>query len=205
MMYTVPSFIQQIFPSLVWRYVEADIVYLTFDDGPVPEATPYVLDLLREYNAKATFFCIGDNVRKYPKLYQRIIDEGHAVGNHTYSHVHGWKTADATYHADIERAARYIDSKLFRPPYGKLWPRQAKAISQMYDVVMWDVLSGDYNPQLTAEQCLHNVTKHAKAGSVIVFHDSVKAIGKLKAILPSVLQYCKYKEWLMAPITTNRR
>jgi len=205
MMYTVPSFIQRIFPSLVWRYVQADSVYLTFDDGPVPEATPYVLDLLQDYNAKATFFCIGDNVRKHPEIYQRVLDEGHAVGNHTYSHPHAWKTDANTYMSDIEQAAGYIDSRLFRPPYGKLWPRQAQAISQTYDVVMWDVLSGDYDPKLTPQQCLHNVTKHTKAGSVIVFHDSVKAIEKLKIILPKVLQHCHNQGWLMAAITSKTK
>jgi len=186
---------------MLWRYMDADKVYLTFDDGPVPEATPWVLDQLATYGAKGTFFCIGNNVRKYPDIYDRILAEGHTVGNHTYNHSNGWKTPTRQYIAGVAAAAAVIDSKLFRPPYGKLRPRQLKELEADYKVVMWDVLSGDYDPALTAEQCIQNVLRHTKAGSIIVFHDSVKAIDKLTAVLPVVLQHCQENNWTMAPLT----
>lgn len=169
--------------------METKTVYLTFDDGPIPEATPWVLDQLQEYNAKATFFCVGENVRKYPKIYQRILDEGHTVGNHTYNHLNAWKTKKHTYLSNVEEASEVIDSKLFRPPYGKLTPALSKKIAEDYDIIMWDILSGDFDSNISAEKCLSNVKKNAREGSIIVFHDSIKAIDKLKVVLPHVLAY----------------
>jgi len=184
-----PKFAQYLFSKLIWRLMETKTVYLTFDDGPIPEATPWVLDQLQEYNAKATFFCVGENVRKYPKIYQRILDEGHTVGNHTYNHLNAWKTKKHTYLSNVEEASEVIDSKLFRPPYGKLTPALSKKIAEDYDIIMWDILSGDFDSNISAEKCLSNVKKNAREGSIIVFHDSIKAIDKLKVVLPHVLAY----------------
>lgn len=189
--------IRKVLPQLLWQYASTDSVYLTFDDGPVPEATPYVLEALAEYGAKATFFCVGDNVRKYPMLYQQIIEEGHAVGNHTYHHKNGWKTDTSEYLQDVAAAAAVIDSPYFRPPYGKLRPTQMKMLAKDYSIVMWDVLSGDYDPKRTPEQCLQTVVQHSKPGSIIVFHDSVKAIATLKIVLPQVLQAFADNKWRM--------
>ncbi len=184
-----PLFAQWLFKKLVWRIANTKKVYLTFDDGPVPEATPWILDLLKENNIKATFFCVGDNVVKYPEIYQRIIDEGHTVGNHTYNHLNAWKTDQSEYLANVEEASQVIDSKLFRPPYGKLSPGLSAKLKEEYDVIMWDVLSGDFDSNISAEKCLANVTKHSKEGSIIVFHDSIKAIEKLKYVLPKVISH----------------
>lgn len=197
MIYHVPYIIRKVLPQLLWQYASTDSVYLTFDDGPVPEATPYVLEALAEYGAKATFFCVGDNVRKYPMLYQQIIEEGHAVGNHTYHHKNGWKTDTSQYLQDVAAAAAVIDSPYFRPPYGKLRPTQMKMLAKDYSIVMWDVLSGDYDPKRTPEQCLQTVVQYSKPGSIIVFHDSVKAIATLKIVLPQVLQAFADNKWRM--------
>ena len=200
MIYHVPYIVRKALPQMVWRYTAENSIYLTFDDGPIPEVTPYVLDTLAAYGAKATFFCVGDNVRKYPKLYQRILQEGHSVGNHTYHHKNGWKTQTEQYMADVDKAAKVIDSRYFRPPYGKLRPAQLKKLREEYTVVMWDVLSGDYDPSRTADQCLQTVTAHSTPGSVVVFHDSLKAADTLREILPKVLHHCKENGWDMAAI-----
>ncbi len=164
-------------------------IYLTFDDGPTPEITNWILDQLAQYDAKATFFCIGRNVEHYPELYSNILSTSHSVGNHTYSHLKGWKTNTNEYLNDIELAKNYIDSKLFRPPYGRIKMQQInKLIKQGYRLFMWDVLSEDYNQNKTPEQCLNYVLKYTTNGSIIVFHDSVKAFKNLKEILPKILK-----------------
>ena len=188
-----PGIIQTIFASLVWRVANSKKVYLTFDDGPIPEATPWVLDLLKSKNIKATFFCVGENVEKYPEIYQRILSEGHSVGNHTYNHLNGWKINGNQYSENVVKASKVIDSLLFRPPYGKLTPRLIKELKKKYDVVMWDVLSGDFDTSLTPEDCLNNVKENAKEGSIIVFHDSIKAIDTLKFVLPEVISFFEEK------------
>lgn len=166
-------------------------LYLTFDDGPHPEITPFVLSELNKYNAKATFFCIGKNVEAHPAVFERILNEGHAVGNHTYNHLNGWKTSKQDYIANILKARQNIKSNLFRPPYGKIKPGQHKILLQMdepFKIIMWSVLSGDFDTDITAEQCCKNVLKNAKSGSVIVFHDSEKANERMKYTLPVVLK-----------------
>jgi peptidoglycan/xylan/chitin deacetylase (PgdA/CDA1 family) len=188
-----PGIIQTFFSGLVWRIARSKKVYLTFDDGPVPEATPWVLDVLRSKNILATFFCVGENVEKYPEIYQRILEEGHAVGNHTYNHLNSWKTDTSRYNANVHRAAEVIDSSLFRPPYGKLKPGVTKALKEKYDVIMWDVLSGDFDTSITPQDCLKNVQENAQEGSIVVFHDSVKAIDKLKFVLPQVISFFEEK------------
>ncbi len=186
-----PPFVQFLFKRLIWRFIDTKKVFLTFDDGPVPEATPWVLDILKEADVKATFFCVGENVKKYPEIYQRILDEGHTVGNHTYNHLNAWKTNSEEYLENIKLASNEIDSKLFRPPYGKLYPKLSKKIEEDYDIIMWDILSGDFDSNISAEKCLTNVTSKAREGSIIVFHDSVKAIEKLKYVLPEVMKFFK--------------
>jgi len=179
-----PMWIQKMWPNIIWRKLHANQkIHLTFDDGPTPEITPWVLDWLGTNDYKATFFCIGKNVLRYPQIYERILAEGHAVGNHTFNHVNGWKTPLKTYLEEVEKTAQLISSNLFRPPYGRLSLRQYQALKKHYKIVLWDILSGDFDPKCSKEQCLANVSKNVKAGSIIVFHDSKKASEKLKWVL----------------------
>lgn len=194
MFYTVkaPWILKKLFSSAVWEMpATAPNIYLSFDDGPHEEATPFVLDTLRKYNAKASFFCLGKNVADHPDLYARILDEEHAVGNHTYHHLNGWKTNDKKYFDDIKKAAEYIDSNLFRPPYGRISNLQARYLPQVFNmkVIMWSVLSGDFDEKLSPQKCLDNVLLNTKKGSIVVFHDSGKAYPKLTYALPRLLEH----------------
>jgi len=185
-----PHVIQNLLPGLVWHIpVQEKQIYLTFDDGPVPEVTPWVLDQLAAFNAKATFFCVGDNVSKHPKIHDRLIDEGHKVGSHTYNHLSGWGTENISYFHNVRRGAQLIKSGLFRPPYGRLKPSQIPFLSRHYNIIMWDVLSGDFDPKISDQQCLENVLHNTVSGSIIVFHDSIKAQAKLHYVLPRVLKH----------------
>jgi len=192
-----PGWLKKFYSERVWEIDTAEKqLFLTFDDGPHPVVTPFVLDELKKIGAKATFFCIGKNVVAHPEIYTRILEEGHAVGNHTYNHLNGWKTKDAVYLDNIAEAKKYIDSKLFRPPYGRVssfQQKQLKAGRFELKTVMWTVLSGDFDTSIDEERCLQNVVLHAKEGSIIVFHDSEKAAGKLKYALPRVLNYFSKK------------
>ncbi len=196
-MYLVKTawWLKAIYPSFLWNKKEADkVLYLTFDDGPHATATPFVLEQLKQYNAKATFFCIGKNVLEEPLIYQQILNEGHAVGNHTQNHLNGWKTDNVAYIENIQQAAQYIDSTLFRPPYGRIKKSQAKhlqsAISNLkFEIIMWDVLSGDFDTKISLEKCLANVISNATSGSIIVFHDSTKAWDRLSYALPKTLEH----------------
>lgn len=191
-----PFWLRSLYPSLVWRMpVQGEKkIYLTFDDGPHPQATPFVLDQLAAYGAKATFFCIGKNVAAEPEIYQRIIAEGHTVGNHTQHHLNGWKTDDATYLDDIATAQQYISSNLFRPPYGRIKRSQIKALHQQQNkIIMWDVLSADFDIGLTGEACLAYVLYHTQPGSIVLFHDSAKAWDRMSVALPKVLEYFSEK------------
>jgi peptidoglycan/xylan/chitin deacetylase (PgdA/CDA1 family) len=189
-----PWWLMKIYPNRLWNVdTEEKIIYLSFDDGPHPVATPFVLDELNKYSAKATFFCLGKNVVDYPVIYQRILEEGHSTGNHTQNHLNGWKTTTHDYLADISEAAVNINSDLFRPPYGKIKRLQAKGICKAMNnkfakIVMWDVLSGDFDESLSKENCLENVINKTKPGSIIVFHDSQKAFPRLEYTLPLFLQ-----------------
>ena len=183
--------VQSLFPNYIWKMPsEENVVYLTFDDGPHPEITPKVLSTLKKFGAKATFFCVGENVEKYPETFQQILSEGHAVGNHTQHHLKGWKTRSKTYLEGIKECAKLIDSKLFRPPYGKLTKKQSKAILEDgYQIIMWDVLSYDYNSKYSPEKCAKHVINSIKPGSIVVFHDSEKAEKNMLYALTNLLEY----------------
>jgi len=177
-----------IYPELVWRKNKAKKnIYLTFDDGPIPEITPWVLDCLKDKQIKATFFCVGENIKKNPQLLERIKNEGHQIGNHTMNHLKGWDTDSRKYLANIQECQNFTGTNLFRPPYGRAKKKQLSDIKQKYQIIMWDVLTGDYNPLITPEQCLKNTIKYCRNGSIIVFHDNIKAIDNLKYALPKAI------------------
>ncbi len=185
-----PKFIRNFFPGFVWRIpTNEKVLYLTFDDGPVPEVTDFVLETLAEYDAKATFFCVGENVNKHPFVYRKIIDQGHSVGSHTYNHLSGWGTENVKYFHNVRHAATTVQSSLFRPPYGRIRPVQANFLLRHYNIVMWDVLSGDFNIRLDGQTCFENVRDNAVPGSIVVFHDSLKAFPRLQVALPKTLEY----------------
>lgn len=185
-----PNIAKKVFPRLTWSKPSVKReVFLTFDDGPTPEVTEWVLSTLNSFNAKATFFCLGKNVVLFPDIFSEIIRAGHNVGNHTYNHVNAWKTSSENYLKDIKRCETVFHSKLFRPPYGKLKPGVRTKILKDYDIIMWDVLSYDFDPKVKPEVCTENVIKNLKPGSIIVFHDSKKANKNLKYALPLVLQH----------------
>ncbi|MBA2562247.1 MAG: polysaccharide deacetylase family protein [Chitinophagaceae bacterium] len=192
-----PWWLKKMYSGCIWDIkTDEKKLYLTFDDGPDPFATPFVLEQLKKYNAKATFFCIGKNVKEYFNLYSQMIEEGHKPGNHTYDHLNGWHTKDREYLENIAKAKQIIDSKLFRPPYGKISKfqlAQLKADRYKLKTIMWSVLSGDFDNKISAENCFLNVTRNAKAGSIIVFHDSKKCFAKIQMALPKVLQYFSEK------------
>lgn len=200
-----PPFIQKLYPDRVWSmHNHSDSVYLTFDDGPIPEITPWVLHQLKVFNSKATFFCIGENIKKYPEIFNQIIHEGHRIGNHTFNHVNGWRTTASSYIENITKTERLSPEfnsyrpKLFRPPYGKLSSKQSKLLQKKgYSVIMWDILSADYDASTSEGKCLQNVLKNLTLGSIVVFHDSIKAEKNLKFVLPKVLEYLKSKGWKM--------
>ena len=199
-----PWLLKKLYPRCVWDIPgKENAVYLTFDDGPHPAVTSFVLDLLQQYEAKATFFCIGKNVIAHHEIFRNIIDEGHRIGNHTFDHLNGWKVRDEQYIKNILEAGKYIDSNLFRPPYGRITHFQVKLLSGIrntpasrnFSIIMWDVLSGDFDNSLSGEDCAFNVIKHIKPGSIVVFHDSEKAFPRLKVALPKILEFCKQKNF----------
>jgi len=196
--------LRQAYPSCLWRVrTDEKKAYLTFDDGPHPIATPFILDQLRAFNAKATFFCLGKNVAAYPDIYQRILLEGHSAGNHTYNHLNGWKTPDKAYFDDILAARRLIDSSLFRPPYGRItrWQlQQLPSTALQLKPIMWTILSGDFDPGITSRKCVENVIRPMKKGAIIVFHDSEKALPHVSFALPKVLQFLSEQGYIMENI-----
>ncbi|HRD56419.1 MAG TPA: polysaccharide deacetylase family protein [Ferruginibacter sp.] len=202
-----PGIVKKLFPKRIWDIATNEkVLYLTFDDGPHPLHTLFVLEELKKYNAKATFFCIGENVKKYPDVYLRILEEGHSVGNHTFNHLNAWKTKEADYLANIKLAKEYIDSNLFRPPYGKINSfivKQLLAPQYNLKTVMWSILSGDFDPNLSKEKCLENIILKAGKGDVIVFHDSEKASAKLNYTLPKLLEYYSQKGWVFNKLNST--
>jgi peptidoglycan/xylan/chitin deacetylase (PgdA/CDA1 family) len=186
-----PWLLKRFYPLCTWDIrTKEKKLYLTFDDGPHPDATPFILDELKKYNAKATFFCLGKNVAEHPGIYKRILQEGHRVGNHTHDHVNGWAVSDKEYIDNIEEAKKYIDSNLFRPPYGRIKKFQILCLRKAgFKIIMWDILSADFDDNVSPEQCAINVTKHSKKGSIIVFHDSEKAFSRMKLSLSKTLSF----------------
>ena len=188
-----PLLLKKLYPGLIWNRSRTErCIYLTFDDGPIPIVTPFVLNTLKVYNAKATFFCIGDNIRKHPSVYEQVVADGHTVGNHTYNHLRGWKTDTETYVGNFKKCDEMISPGYFRPPHGRVTREQVKALKTLnpsLNIVMWDVLSGDFDSKLKKEQCLKGVLKHSTNGSIVVFHDSIKAFSRLEYVLPEALKY----------------
>ncbi len=184
-----PEIAKKIFPKLKWDNKSEDkCIYLTFDDGPTPSVTPWVLDQLKTYDAKATFFCLGKNVVLHPDVFEKILKNEHSVGNHTYNHLDSWKSSKEKYLLDIESCSKVFHSHYFRPPYGKLKPGIRTAILKNYEIVMWDVMAYDFDQSIDPQQCVSNVLDNIKDGSIIVFHDSVKAEKNLRHALPLVLK-----------------
>lgn len=188
----LPDWFTGMFPEAFWQIpTEEKVVYLTFDDGPIPGVTSKVLQILKENQIKATFFCVGENVDKYPEIFNQIIEEGHLVGNHTYNHIKGFKCSNSIYFENIEKANKIIKSNLFRPPYGLLKNSQFNILKLKYKIIMWDVISCDYDSKLTPEDCFTNVINFVRNGSIITFHDSFKAEKNVLSALPKVIEYLK--------------
>jgi peptidoglycan-N-acetylglucosamine deacetylase len=175
-------------------------IFFTFDDGPIPEVTPWVLEQLKTYNAKATFFCIGDNVEKHSGIYDDVIAAGHSIGNHTFHHLNGWQTSVKNYVEDVNKCSEIVNSNLFRPPYGKITRSQIRTLIPHYKIIMWDILSRDFDKTLNVDKGFEYIKKHIKPGSVIVFHDSLKAWPRLKELLPRTLEFCKNEGYIFDKI-----
>jgi peptidoglycan-N-acetylglucosamine deacetylase len=189
-----PRLLRPLWGKVVWRKdPSSKVIYLTFDDGPVPEVTPLVLDLLDEYNVKATFFCVGENVEKYPDIYNEVLKRGHKTGNHTHNHLKGISVSTEEYVANVQKAAERIDSNLFRPPFGRIKTKQKKALRENYEIVMWDLVTQDYNKNLSPETILHYIKRYSRNGSLVVFHDSIKAERNMLAVLPLAIEYWNSK------------
>lgn len=203
-------FFKTVFPNYIWEIPNHEKkVYLTFDDGPIPEITEWTLAQLKKHNAKATFFCIGDNIQKYPEVFQKVIEHGHAIGNHTFNHLKGWETSLEDYIENTKKCSETMTSpqlntenqQLFRPPYGKIKPSQARSLRKLgYKIIMWDIISMDFDQNISPEKCLDNVLKNIESGSIIVFHDSVKAWKNLEYVLPKTLAFLNEKEFVCEKI-----
>lgn len=188
----IPWLIQRLLPSLLWRMPlkEQKTLYLTFDDGPIPEITPWILEQLAEYNAKATFFCVGDNIRKHPEIFEQVKAAGHSIGNHTYHHLHGWKTPIADYIQNVNDCQKLTQTNLFRPPYGEITPKIAKKLQEKgYKIVLWEVTTWDFEPKLTATICTQKIISTATDGSIILLHDNVKSWDRIQETLPMILAH----------------
>lgn len=196
-----PLLYRMLFPETVWRIpMKHKAVFLTFDDGPIPEVTPWVLDLLDKYDIKATFFCVGDNVRKHPETFAEVVRRGHSVGNHTMHHLQGAKVTTKRYIADIMEAESYIHTPLFRPPHGLIRWKQAAAIKDNMRIIMYDLVTRDYNRKLSGEQVLDNVKRYMRNGSIVVFHDSLKSEQNLRYALPRAIEWLKENGYVFLPI-----
>ena len=204
-----PWLLKKLFPKMIWDVKSnARCIYLTFDDGPIPIVTPFVLNILKQYNAKATFFCICDNVRKHPNIFEQLKADGHAIGNHTYNHLKGWITPDKTYLENFLKADEVLDVKLFRPPYGRIKNSQVKLLQAAkpgLQIVMWSVLSADYDVNVTPDQCLANILKNTGDGDIVLFHDSLKAQERMEYALPRALEYWSKEGYKFEALTSNGR
>jgi peptidoglycan/xylan/chitin deacetylase (PgdA/CDA1 family) len=192
-LHKTPAAFRLFFPNILWRKITNNKeIYLTFDDGPIPEATPWILDLLDQYNAKATFFMVGENVERYPDVYKDVIKRGHAIGNHTHNHLNGWASPDHDYIENTQKAESLLadaSQKLFRPPHGRIKPSQYAKMKADYKIVMWDVLSADFDKSISEETCLKKTIDATQKGSIVLFHDSVKTIDLVKVVLPRYLNH----------------
>ena len=185
-----PQFIRRLYPRAHWRMNTFEkAVYLTFDDGPIPEVTPWVLDVLDKYQIKATFFMVGDNVRKHPDEYKMVVERGHRIGNHTFNHLKGFEEGSECYIANIDKADCYLSTDLFRPPHGIMRMKQYRMLSKRYRIIMWDLVTRDYNSKLNGEQVLRKVRKYARNGSIITFHDSLRSVDNLRYALPRAIEW----------------
>ncbi|MEP2772541.1 MAG: polysaccharide deacetylase family protein [Fulvivirga sp.] len=198
MLHKTPRLIQWLYPSLTWKKnVSDNSIYLTFDDGPIPGLTEYILDELKRFDVKATFFCVGDNLRKHPQIAQRALSEGHRLGNHSYNHLNGWQTNTLDYVSNVVRCQRELydlhnpEPQLLRPPYGKIKRSQIKHLKEKYEIIMWDVLSGDFLPTISPEKCLSKSISSTKPGSIIIFHDNIKAEKNVRYALPRYIEHFK--------------
>lgn len=198
-----PALLGKIFPDILWK-MDTDVknIYLTFDDGPLPEVTEWVLQELEKFSAKASFFMVGENIFKYKEIYSQVVAQGHSVGNHTYNHLNGWDCSTRFYHDNIIKCRSHLpaDTTLFRPPHGRLSWRQYKLLRQSYSVVMWDVLSGDFDQSLAKENCLKKSIEFSAKGTIIVFHDSLKSIDKLEYVLPRYLDHFASNGYSFKPL-----
>ena len=191
-----PQFIRQLYPHAHWRMNTSEkAVYLTFDDGPIPEVTPWVLDVLDKYQIKATFFMVGDNVRKHPDEYKMVVERGHRIGNHTFNHLKGFEEGSERYIANIDKADCYLSTDLFRPPHGIMRMKQYRMLSKRYRIIMWDLVTRDYNPKLNGEQVLRKVCKYARNGSIITFHDSLRSVDNLRYALPRAIEWLQGEDY----------
>jgi len=214
----IPRIVKRFFPNYIWRMSQEEkIIFLTFDDGPTPTITNWTLDVLNQFNAKATFFCVGDNVKNHPDIFDNILSNGHVIGNHTYNHPRGWKSSTKSYVNNVEQAQEFIDfqlqksenskiqsskHKLFRPPYGQITKKQGRELIDLgYRIIMWHVLAIDWKSSIKKETCLNNVVKNAENGSIIVFHDSEKASKNMMYALPKTLEYFKNKGYTFKSLT----
>jgi peptidoglycan/xylan/chitin deacetylase (PgdA/CDA1 family) len=203
------------FPCMLWRKETAEKeIFLTFDDGPIPEVTEFVLETLAEYQAQATFFCVGDNIAKYPAIFEKVVRAGHTLANHTFHHLNGWQTQTPTYWENVENCTKIIQKKTttilperavpavryFRPPYGKMTPAQVKTIAPHYQIVMWDVLTGDFDAQLSPQTCLQVALEKTESGSIVTFHDSLKARRNLEHVLPLFLRHFQQQGYLFSKL-----
>lgn len=201
---TVPDLLKPLAGDFVWRIPTNNReVYITFDDGPVAQVTPQVLDVLAQYNAPSSFFCLGKNVEAEAELFRQVIDAGHTVGNHSYAHPNGWNTPTYAYLRDVLEGGKRVESPFFRPPYGRITRPQASALKHRYTLVMWDVLSGDYLPERSPERCLESLKRYTREGSIIVFHDSLKAARNVLTALPQYLEWLKSEEYLCKALPSS--
>lgn len=197
-----PFFYRLLFPGAIWRKPEKKkCVYLTFDDGPIPEVTPWVLDILDKYNVKATFFMVGDNVRKHPDIFRMVVERGHSVGNHTFNHIQGLRYLTRNYLKNVEKASELINTSLFRPPHGHMRIPQTLFLQRKYKIIMWDVVTRDYNSALSPEQVLNNVKRYTRNGSIIVFHDSLKAEKNMREAMPKAIEWLKSEGYEFLKLT----
>jgi peptidoglycan/xylan/chitin deacetylase (PgdA/CDA1 family) len=204
-----PWLLKKLYPNFVWDAPpNPRCIYLTFDDGPIPIVTPFVLNILKQYNAKATFFCIGDNVRKHPDIFEQVKKDGHAIGNHTFNHLKGWDTDDKIYLDNFLQADKLLDTKLFRPPYGRMKKSQLKLLQEAkpgVQAIMWNILSADFDVNITPEKCLDNVLKHTRGGDMVLFHDSLKAKVRMEYALPRAMEVWSKKGFEFRSLDWNLR